>query len=273
MQVNSTVAISGLGLLALLSVVLLVLVVREHRRRRRAEVRLAEVLEDAPADARSRQASRQEILGARSLEQRRISHELHDGVSQNLAGIAMLLKGLEQRLLAEAPACGEDLARIADLIQKSSAKARDLVLSRQAPVNIKGDDLATALGELADRTQLLFAIPCACEIKAEPRLEKSTVHQLLAVAEEAVTNAVRHADADHITFLLEKDRDLLTLAVEDDGCGITGEAQDLHSRGQRVMVTRIEKLGGHLTFEPRLPRGTRVACQIPLPRHPPRGAC
>jgi len=262
------VTISGVGLFALLSAAFLVLLVRERRHRRRTEKWLAETLESISNDTPTLLALENEVLANRSREQQRISNELHNGVSQNLAGIAMLLKGLEHRSQAESPTHVEEITRIADLIRKTSVKAQDLVLGRERSPGSTGTNLATALQELAARTQLLFRIPCRFEGDLDPHLETLTRLQLLAIAEEAVTNAVRHAHADHITLRLESDGENLIVAVEDDGRGLTHQMQDLHARGQRVMAARAEKLAAHLAILPSPPHGTRVECRLPFPGAP-----
>lgn len=259
------VTTSSFGLLAVLSAALLVLLVREQRRRRSIDGRLAETLAALQANASAMRALQNEVLTNHSREQRRIANELHNGVGQNLAGIALLLKGLEGRLRAESSAHAAGILRIAELIHKTSIKSQDMILVRESDLAAAGGDLSNALLELAAHTRQLFQTPCRFQGLQDCQLEAVTVHQLLAILREAVANAVRHAQADHITLQLEKDGEHLLVAVEDDGCGPTPQAEQRQARGKRVMATRAEKIGGRLSILPRTPCGTRVECRLPYP--------
>jgi PAS domain S-box-containing protein len=202
-------------------------------------------------------------LEAVEREQRRFGRDLHDGLGQELAGIAFLAKALESTLRTqerpEAPQAGEIARRVAGAIAQARAMAHGL-----APVGVHGDELVTALEALAADTATVFGVRCHTDAAEVRGLDAATATALYRIAQEAVTNALRHAKAREIAIGVECSAGDLTLQVRDDGVGI-GRPASAAGLGLQLMALRARRLGGRLEVHPGAAGGTEVVCVIPVP--------
>ncbi len=119
--------------------------------------------------------------------------------------------------------------------------------------------LPAALRRLAQSITQRIGLPVECRIDlhGEFPLEPAQADHLYHIAQEATTNALRHAKASRIRLELAQDARDLRLAIRDDGVGLRG-AREPSGLGLRIMQFRAEAAGGELRIEPDLPRGTRV---------------
>ena len=162
-------------------------------------------------------------VGAR--EQQRIGLELHDGVGQELTGLGYLAHSLHQKLLTKSPEEAATAAELASSIPATLAKIRRIVKGL-VPVEIGSDDLALALEDLMAGFEEQTGIRCRFESLGDFRFDNnSSAIQLYRVAQEAVTNAVKHADARHIVVTLGSHGDQVRLEVRDDGVGMRSSAE------------------------------------------------
>lgn len=195
-------------------------------------------------------------------EQRRIGRELHDRLGQQITGIGMLARSLQRRLAATgAPEteAAEALVEVARGAQKQvRALARGLL-----PVEVDAGGLMSALEELARRTETLFGQRClfTCERPVEVH-DNSTATQLFRIAQEAVHNAVTHAEASRIEIRLERRGGRLILTVADDGRGLPAEAPEEGGLGLRILHHRAGLLNARLTLESTPGKGTTVLCSL-----------
>jgi signal transduction histidine kinase len=206
-----------------------------------------------------------ELLEVSDREQLRLAQDLHDGLGQQLIGAALLLR--TQRRL---PGGGDpaQLDEIERLLREAIGQTRDLVRSLHSPT-LETAGLAAALGELAERTQRLFGVPCrVCDrADVEPPVD-DRVH-LHRIACEAVVNAAKHASATVIEIHLARDGGELVLAVRDDGIGI---AAPVPGAGLHLMACRAKLVGASLRIAAGAERGTVVTCRLPLRALPPGAA-
>jgi signal transduction histidine kinase len=207
------------------------------------------------------------VAEAVAREQQRISRDLHDRVGQELTGIGYLAASLSHGLGATPQ--GEVAAKINRSIERAIGEIRNAI-RRLTPVAMEDNGLATALEGLALRTQEQFAIPCRFVGDRSIRLGDNRVGtHLYLIAQEAVHNAVKHAQASQITVKLSNDSDQLTLQVKDDGVGIPRSLPTERSLGLNIMRYRAAEIGAVLAIERGNGRGTRVTCT--LPRSKPDG--
>jgi signal transduction histidine kinase len=207
------------------------------------------------------------VFEAVAREQQRISRDLHDRVGQELTGIGYLAASLSHGLGATPQ--GEVAAKINQSIERAIGEIRNAI-RRLTPVAMEDNGLATALEGLAVRTQEQFAIPCRFVGDRSIRLGDNRVGtHLYLIAQEAVHNAVKHAQASQITVKLNNDSDRLTLQVRDDGVGIPCPLPAEPSMGLNIMRYRAAEIGAALAVERDDGRGTRVTCT--LPRSKPDG--
>lgn len=231
-------------------------------------------------DVTERKRLEKEILEVGERERQRIGQDLHDDLCQQLAGIACLGRVLWQRLAAKgavASSEAEDADRIIHLVQQAATRARDLAKGLQ-PVTLQADGLATALAELAAKVESIFHVACLFRCQTPVSLEDAAAPtHLYRIAQEAINNAIKHGRAQLITIDLMAVKDLVLLAVEDDGVGIpevppagSGQGMGLH-----VMNHRAKMIGATLTIERGRRGGTLVTCSLrakPAPEKSERAA-
>lgn len=220
-----------------------------------------------------------EILAAHRRNQRRMSRELHDGVSQNLAGISLLLGSVAGQL-GNPPASGIDetmlkaaadkLGRIAEMVQNTSRMAEDRVLAHRFQEEMPAENLRNALEILAKNIETFFAVDSRVVGELPRRTTGDHAGHLYRIAEEAAYNAVQHGRPSHVRFELRHDAGYATLHVDDDGCGMT-EQRDPNGRGLQLMTLRCTKIDAELDVGPRDPHGTRVSCRWKLDDATDRG--
>ncbi|MEP6672706.1 MAG: sensor histidine kinase [Chthoniobacter sp.] len=204
----------------------------------------------------------QEIISVSEREQVRIGHDLHDGVCQYLVAIAYTAGLLKQDLEKEAPAKAATAGEIADLLQDALVTARDLARGL-SPVDSDEDGLASALESLALRTSKLMGVSCFLIYPKSVSIPDNTraIH-LFRIAQEAVSNAVKHGHARSVIIALESTGFELSLRVSDDGIGFDPGKVEKGGMGLNTMRYRAHMEGGHLDIEPNSPTGTVVTCTI-----------
>jgi PAS domain S-box-containing protein len=196
-------------------------------------------------------------------EHRRIGHDLHDGVCQELAGIRFSLEAIARRRRKGTVLRGQ-LDHITGAVDRAVRHIR--LLSRGlAPLELEDGDLATALQELAANTSVLFDVRCTFEGFGQPvqmPIDRST--NLFRIAQEAIQNAIKHGGADQIAIHL--DFDSARLVVTDDGCGLEATSRVPQPQGNgmglRIMHHRADLLEATILIEPAQSRGTRLICQF-----------
>jgi PAS domain S-box-containing protein len=229
-------------------------------------------------DVSERRNRERDLLDAVAGEQRRFAHDLHDGLGQELTGIALLLKTLVTRVATEAPSLSRPLGEVLDYINGAIATSRE-VARGVSPVGREHGGLAEALNELAERVQRQGGPQVSYRVGGQEarELDPLLAENLYRIAQEAITNAVRHSGARQITLGLERSPTRVRLSVEDDGSGIPVGADDRAGLGLRIMRARAELVGARLVIGPRAPHGTRVECSRdwsapggePVPVQPP----
>jgi len=217
------------------------------------------------SDITARKNLERQISEVSEREQRRLGEDLHDGLCQHLLSVAFAARGLSARLQELARAEADDAAEIAELLSESINQARD-VARGLCLVPAEAGGLASALEEFTLRVAAQHRLPCEfIENSPVPALEEALGTNLFRIAQEAVTNAIKHAEPRHITVSLSADPRQITLAVEDDGVGFKSGAESAHGLGLHIMQHRARLVGASLHIEPRSGGGTRVLCSLRLP--------
>jgi two-component system, NarL family, sensor histidine kinase NreB len=206
-----------------------------------------------------------EILEVSERERRRIGHDLHDGLGQHLTGIELMSQALEQKLAAKTPDEAAQAARIAlhvrDAIRQTKSLARGL-----SPVELDANGLMSALQELAANVRDMFRVNCAVRSSTTVLVnEPAVATHLFRIAQEAVSNAIKHGSAGRIEIELARAEADLVLVVRDDGRGIAADSNRA-GMGLRIMNYRAAMVGGALSVERNEPRGTLVICAVPWSR-------
>ncbi len=223
-------------------------------------------VENLSADLRTEMDERtrleREIINVSEEERRRLSHDLHDGLCQQLVGTRVRCAALARRAIAE-QGMAEEVTEIASLLSNSVGQAYDL--SRGLwPVEFAPGEVGASLAELARRVSRSTGIA----VQYREQLSCSSCHnehlvQLYRIAQESVTNAVKHAHPGRITISLDCGLDRrLTLAVADDGIGRRTAAGSPGGLGLRIMAYRARMIGALLSIDIAEAGGTRVVCSL-----------
>lgn len=240
------------------------MVIDDVTERRRA----AADLERSGRTLRRLQAS---VVEAREEERRRIARELHDELGQRLTALKMEVSSLAGRAglhAAEVPVRGM-LAMLDETVAAVRRIASDL-----RPLMLDDLGLNAAIEWLARDTARRTGIEITAQLSEMPEPPGGRLATALyRMVQEGLTNAVRHAQASHVTVQLRREGNALVLTVSDDGVGLPGPgALREDGYGLLGMRERAEMLGGTLTMENREEGGARLAVRVPLPRKARPGA-
>lgn len=204
----------------------------------------------------------QEIISVSEREQERIGRDLHDGVCQYLAAISFTAGVLKQDLELESHARSKTAGEIADLLQDAIVNARDLARGL-SPVDRDVGGLESALQALSATTSRLVGITCTFTATGPIHIPDNTraVH-LFRIAQEALSNAVKHGKAQNVLISLRGAAESIALQVADDGIGFDPLHSARSGMGLNIMRYRARTLGGTLDIHPNSPSGTIVACSV-----------
>ncbi|MDI1311068.1 PAS domain S-box protein [Prosthecobacter sp.] len=220
-------------------------------------------------DLTSRKALEDKILHISEEEQLRIGQDIHDDLCQQLAAIGCLAKVAQNKLTKAGSAEAQNLAEIVQLISKAGTRARETSRGLM-PVVIDSGGLMAALGELAAGTARAFEV--ACEFRYDNPVQVSDNKlsvQLFRIAQEAVSNAVKHGQANRVDVHLARQSGNIVLTVRDNGIGIPDSPAKGTGMGLLTMSHRAQMMGGTLKIEPRQGGGTQVTCSVPAPAKNP----
>jgi signal transduction histidine kinase len=191
-------------------------------------------------------------------ERNRLARDIHDNLAQGFAAILMQLQAAQRAAGGSLPpAVASTLDTAVELARTHLTEARRSVGSLRPNVG-PGEDVATALRRLADLGQRTAGVPIDLVVDELPRFGDGVEREILGIAQEALTNAVRHSRARRITIKASTVQSLgLRLSVADDGRGIAGDG---HSSGfgMTSMQERAERIGASLTIVTAPRKGTEV---------------
>jgi PAS domain S-box-containing protein len=203
-----------------------------------------------------------QLVDATEREQRRIGRDLHDGLGQHLTALEMMNHALVERLRREAPSLVAQARDISAHIRQTIVHTRQLSHGL-SPVQLEEDGLMNALRELAELTSHGGRVKCDFVCPQPVRFADPTLAtQLYRIAQEAVTNAVRHSGAKRITIGLARSGARLELRVEDDGRGLPGGAEKSGGIGLGTMSYRAALIGANLEIKNLPGRGVSLCCTL-----------
>lgn len=209
-------------------------------------------IENARLHERSRELSVVE-------ERNRLARELHDAVTQRLFGVALAAESASTLLERDTHAAATELKRVSDLARAAMEELRAVVFELR-PASLEAEGLATVLRKHVEVLRRVSGQRIELRVCDLPRLAPSTAAQVLRIAQEALGNALRHANATRIDVGLTAKNGTLLLVVADDGCGFDPSGPEV--RGRRLGLTSMEErateLGGTLTVTSTPDDGTIV---------------
>lgn len=196
------------------------------------------------------------IVRQRLVEERqRLARELHDSVSQQLFAASMLLSTVTQN--------NEDaavLVQIEKIVQQAQLEMRALLLHLR-PIALQNKKLAQGLRELIEELQQKAPFALHYELADVP-LTKAQEDHLFRIAQEALSNTLRHAKATDVELLLMERANMYILRIQDNGVGFDVHHQKIGSYGMKNIVERATEIGGICTITSVVGQGTKVEVQI-----------
>jgi signal transduction histidine kinase len=221
----------------------------------------------AGIDITQRRLVEQELLRVSDAERSRIGGDLHDGLGQYLTGISCLSAALREKLQSQNRREAEDAATIATLVQEAIAQTRALARGL-CPVQLETSGLESALEDLSYQVQRLHSVECQFKSRGVVAVDANAALHLYRIAQEAITNAVKHAAPRRIVVTADFAEETRALTIEDDGAGFDPNVEHGPSSGMSMMPYRAAMIGGTLTVVSRPGSGTRVECRFSQPPCP-----
>jgi PAS domain S-box-containing protein len=204
-----------------------------------------------------------EVIASTERERTRLGHDLHDGLAQLLIGVKLLLAALSEKLAGSPHK--KDAQRAADLVSHAIEQTAELAQGL-SPIPKRGW-LCDALRQLARQSQQLLGVRCdVVRADAPVELSEGTATHLYRIAQEAITNAVKHGKASRIEVSCDRLEDRLVLEIKDNGSGLAEVAQDHGGMGINIMHYRARNIGGDIAIANCPDGGTVVRCTVPLAR-------
>jgi PAS domain S-box-containing protein len=215
-------------------------------------------------DVTERRAFGQALMEAIGGEQRRIAQEMHDGLGQELTGLALSVRALANRAQREREAISVDLDQLA-LLATSCIQDAHRIVQGLSPLTNADGNLDAALGLLAQRSSLSGTrVKFRCQHEAPPAVDLKMRNHIYRIAQEAVQNALKHSGAKNIEIELWSRPGDLKLSVIDDGHGIASNIDTRTGLGMRTMRFRASAIGGRLSITRGANGGNSVVCDVPI---------
>ena len=228
-----------------------------------AATELAKALAALHLEVQHRRQLETQLLNAVEEERQRLGRDLHDDLSQRLVALGMIVRTLEKQLKLASPENREKLQLVGELLSEATGVARNLSRGLQ-PVTLNTQGLPAALAELAARVpqHVKFSWPESERLN----LEQAVALHVYRIAEEALTNSIKHAEADKIRIELQSlSRRRVALTITDNGKGFIESVED-GGMGLQNMKYRAGAIGGALKIASTPGKGTIIRCTVPVRR-------
>ena len=200
-------------------------------------------------------------------ERNRIAREIHDTLAQGFVAVSVQLEVVARLLTTSTEAAREHLEQARTMTRECLAEARSSIWDLRSQ-GAAQNDLATALTNAAERITTNSSVKARVKVNGmfrpiDPRIEG----ELLRIGQEALTNVVRHAQAQHADITLMFQDKLLRMTVKDDGRGFEGDPKELMQNGHfglTGMRERAEQIGGRFTISSSKNEGTEVQIEVAI---------
>lgn len=218
-------------------------------------------------DITERKGLEQEILDVSGRERQSIGRDLHDGLGQELTGVALMLRGLATRVEQRYPEALDSVNEIVGLVNQSIENARSLARGL-LPVRTETGGLVFALRELASRSRDLYGLEVnfRAEVWPELTLDETAASHLYRIAQESLTNSARHGHATLVDIFLLVTRNTFFLCITDNGEGFHAPSSPCTGMGLKIMKYRAGIISARFSISPHEPHGTvvRIEGEQPL---------
>lgn len=211
-----------------------------------------------------RQRLDRDIARVADRERRRLGQDLHDSLGQHLTGTALAAQVLQEKLTVRSAPETAEAEKLVRYVEQGIDLTRNLARGFFSP-ELEADGLTVALQGLAENTTERYGIDCFFEGEESVRIRDSAVAtQLYRIAQEAVTNAIKHAGAHRIAICLTATASELCLAIRDDGNGFPDKLPNSEGLGLRLMRHGASLAGASFDVRRNGRCGTIVTCKLHL---------
>ena len=214
-----------------------------------------------------------EVINADEHERIRIGQDLHDDLAPHLIGIEVMCQVFKKKLSAEKSPHVAEAGKIQHLVSEAITKTRALARGL-SPVHLAEEGLQMGLSQLLEMVGLVFGVRCELRWEGGVNLDATTSVHLYRIVQEALHNAIKHANADNMAVECEGDMETFRIAIIDDGVGM-GNPAEKRGMGMKIMAFRARMIGALLDFSTPPEGGTRVVVTLrnlsfplSLPRDP-----
>lgn len=217
------------------------------------------------------QKEKEQMIEIQQQEHKKLARDLHDGPTQSMAAIAMRLNFARRLLERDPKATGDELLKIEELARRTTKEIRHMLFTLR-PLELESQGLIGALKAMAEKTHETYdqnvIVEAEENVISELEMNRQTI--IFYIAEEAINNACKYAQASHI-WVRMKDygKDLVMLEIQDDGVGFDKDGVESSydqrgSLGLRNMSERTEMVNGIFRIDSAIGKGTTVRVLIPL---------
>ena len=213
-------------------------------------------------DITERKRLEREVLEISERERQRIGQDLHDGLCQQLAAVELMSQVLEHKLTSRSKAAAGRAGEIAKHVREAISQTR-LLARGLSPVTLQSEGLESGLLELAANAEKMFGVSCRLDSPGTLMVRDPAVAtHLYRIAQEAVTNAIKHGKARRVVIQLRRWPSETVLSISDDGRGFSEAAPAGSGMGLRIMQYRAGMIGGTLSFRRNRKGGLTVTCSV-----------
>jgi signal transduction histidine kinase len=235
---------------------------------RKSEEHYSRLLEQSRQMQEQLRLLSRQILSTQEEERKRISRELHDVIAQTLTGINVRLAALKNEATSDTRGLERSIARTQRLVQQSVEVVHRFA-RRLRPTVLDDLGLIPALHTFMKHFRAETGIQVSLSaFAAVEKLEGEKRTVLYRVAQEALNNVARHAQATRAQVKLHESEGAVCMTITDDGRGFRAEPQGRTKKGKRLgllgMRERLEIVGGKFTLSSAPGKGTTVLAQVPL---------
>jgi PAS domain S-box-containing protein len=229
---------------------------------RPSATRVLGIIEDITESKRLERA----LSDANDQEQQRLSNELHDGLGQDLTGLAYLANGLAKESKRTGSVLTEKIAVLSDLAHHAVETCGNIARGI-SPLTESRGSLIEALRQTVDRANAGGSTRVEFRVKdhAPLTLSQEFLNQLYRIGQEALNNALKHSKAQHIVVALQIESASIRIEVADDGSGLPQAAMPPGGLGLDSMRYRAATIGARLSIKNGTPHGVVVTCECHQP--------
>jgi two-component system sensor histidine kinase UhpB len=242
---------------------------RNITKRKQTEAENAKLFEAVNQQRTELRALTTRLADVQESERQQLGRELHDQIGQNLSALGFNLNFIQTQMPDNLPKVALIRTRLNDslvLVEQTTERIRD-VLAELRPPMLDDYGLVDALQWYADRLATRFGLTITVQSETlTTRLAPTIENALFRIAQEALTNVAKHAQATRATLALMANNGTLRLVITDNGHGFEHAAANGHTRrqhwGLRLMGERAEMIGGQCWVESQPDQGTQVVVEI-----------